>query len=164
MKLKAFLGDDEHDVEVREVEGGYVVVVDGTPHEIDTVACEASFYSLLRDGVSFEVSVREQERDTLLVRHGGYGRSVRIVDPLAAAAGDRLADVGGAEIQAVMPGRVVKVLVEEGATVEEGQGLLVLEAMKMENEVPAPRAGTVAGLHVTAGQAVESGETLIVIE
>ncbi|RMF76124.1 MAG: biotin/lipoyl-binding protein, partial [Acidobacteria bacterium] len=62
-----------------------------------------------------------------------------------------------------MPGRVVKLLVEAGQEVAEGQGLLVLEAMKMENEVTAPRAGTVERLPVAAGDAVEGGQLLAVI-
>jgi biotin carboxyl carrier protein len=63
-----------------------------------------------------------------------------------------------------MPGKVVAVLVEVGAAVERGQGLLVIEAMKMENEIAAPRAGTVAELRVRPGQAVEQGELLARID
>ncbi len=63
-----------------------------------------------------------------------------------------------------MPGKVVAVLVEAGARVERGQGLLVIEAMKMENEIAAPRAGTVADVRVKPGQAVEAGELLARID
>jgi biotin carboxyl carrier protein len=63
-----------------------------------------------------------------------------------------------------MPGRVVRVLVEEGQEVEQGQGVLVLEAMKMENEVAAPRAGTVGRIRVSTGDKVETGEELAVID
>lgn len=61
---------------------------------------------------------------------------VKIVDLLAAIGGAQLAQSGRVEVEAVMPGRVIKLLVEEGQEVAEGQGLIVLEAMKMENEVP----------------------------
>ena len=62
-----------------------------------------------------------------------------------------------------MPGRVVRVLVNEGDKVEEGQGVAVVEAMKMENEIPAPRAGTVHSVNVEPGQTVEGGGVLVVI-
>jgi biotin carboxyl carrier protein len=71
---------------------------------------------------------------------------------------------GSPDVRAAMPGKVVAVLVEVGATVERGQGLLVIEAMKMENEIAAPRAGRVASIRVKPGQAVEAGEVLAVIE
>jgi biotin carboxyl carrier protein len=71
---------------------------------------------------------------------------------------------GDREIRAVMPGKVVAVLVEEGATVEQGDGILVIEAMKMENEIQASRSGTVTKMAVAPGQAVESGELLAVID
>ena len=63
-----------------------------------------------------------------------------------------------------MPGRVVEVLVEEGARVEAGQGLIVLEAMKMENEIQAEHEGVVKQVFVTAGQAVEGGDPLFELE
>jgi biotin carboxyl carrier protein len=62
-----------------------------------------------------------------------------------------------------MPGRVVRVLVAPGATVQERQGVIVLEAMKMENEVRAPAAGTVAHVHVVAGEAVEANAKLVTL-
>ena len=71
---------------------------------------------------------------------------------------------GDLVIKSPMPGRVVKVLVAKGAAVEVGQGLLVLEAMKMENEVKAKVAGTVAEVHVAAGAAVEGGAKLVTLQ
>ena len=68
------------------------------------------------------------------------------------------------EIRAVMPGKVVAVLVDVGASVEQGQGVLVIEAMKMENEIKAQRSGSVKEIRVTPGQAVEAGELLAVID
>ena len=63
-----------------------------------------------------------------------------------------------------MPGKVVTILVEKGQEVEEGQGLVVIEAMKMENELKATAAGRVQDVRVAAGQAVDKGEPLLVIE
>jgi biotin carboxyl carrier protein len=74
------------------------------------------------------------------------------------------ADTGPAKITSPMPGKVVAVLVKEGDTVAAGQGLLVVEAMKMENELKAPRAGVVKNLTATEGTPVDGGTTLCVIE
>ncbi len=70
----------------------------------------------------------------------------------------------GVRIRAQMPGKIVHVLVEEGASVERDQPLLVMEAMKMENEIRAPQAGVVKGVRVKEGQAVETGADLVVLE
>ncbi len=70
---------------------------------------------------------------------------------------------GAGTVAASMPGRVVKVLTEEGASVEQGDGLLILEAMKMENEIKAPRSGVVSSLKVAEGESVESGQTMVEI-
>ncbi len=164
MKLLAFLGDREAEVEVRPVEGGFEVSIDGQTQFVDTAPCDGQAYSLIVDHRSYDVSVHETGRDLYVVRHGGFRCDVRVVDPLVAAAQALEATSGPAEVTAVMPGRVVKLLVEEGQEVAEGQGLLILEAMKMENEVAAPRAGIVQELPVSAGQAVEGGQTLALIE
>ena len=71
---------------------------------------------------------------------------------------------GSIEIVAPMPGKVVRVLVEAGAQVEAGAGLVVVEAMKMQNELKSPRAGTVVSLQTEAGATVKAGDVLAVIE
>ncbi|HRC87621.1 MAG TPA: acetyl-CoA carboxylase biotin carboxyl carrier protein subunit, partial [Thermoanaerobaculia bacterium] len=73
-------------------------------------------------------------------------------------------DGGKRQVRAYMPGRVVAVLVEVGATVVAGQGVVVLEAMKMENEIASERGGVVAKVHVAPGEAVEGGDLLFEIE
>lgn len=164
MQLKGFCDGKEHDVLVVPVEGGYDVTVDGVTRRIDCVRLEASFYSLILAGRSYEVSVRFDGRGNYAVRHGGYLKQVKLLDPLAAAAGANLSAKGPVTVTAMMPGRVVKVLVEAGNEVAEGDPLIVLEAMKMENEVAAPRAGKVARLLVEAGQTLENGAKIAVIE
>ncbi|MDQ7006691.1 MAG: biotin/lipoyl-containing protein [Acidobacteriota bacterium] len=164
MRFKAFDGDRELDVEIEPLDGGYAVTIDGQRREIDAAKLEGSHYSLIVDHRSYDVSVTAGEGGTYTVRHSGRQRSVRLVDPLVAAAGAHLDRSGPAPITAVMPGRVVKVMVEEGQEVAEGQGLIILEAMKMENEVEAPRAGRVTTLKVTPGQNLESGELIALIE
>jgi acetyl/propionyl-CoA carboxylase alpha subunit len=164
MKLKGYLGDAAHDIEVRPAPHGFVVSVDGVEREVDAANLEASFYSLIIDGVSFDVSVHEIGHDGYVVRHGGFARQLRILDPLSAAASASAATAGPVPVDAIMPGRVVKLLVAAGDDVKEGQALLVLEAMKMENDIPSPKTGKIAEICVAAGQAVETGEKLVVVE
>ncbi len=164
MKLKGFVGEREHDVDVRAVDGGYLVTIDGQEKTVDAAQLESFFYSLIVDGRSYEISVREPEAGLFVVGHGGHRQEVRLVDPRMAAAGAHLGESGPAEVRAVMPGRIVALLVTEGDAVADGQGLLVLEAMKMENEVKAPRAGIVRTLSVEKGHTVEAGAPLVLIE
>jgi biotin carboxyl carrier protein len=102
------------------------------------------------DGWRFEVEVEQEQRARLRERAAGVGGR-------AASGGGRL------EIRAMIPGKVVTVDVEAGAQVEAGQRLLVLEAMKMQNEVRAERAGTVERVDATEGQTVELGDLLVTI-
>jgi biotin carboxyl carrier protein len=96
----------------------------------------------------------------------GNSHRVTIIDPRRLRA-DEDSDRhhhGSAEITAPMPGKVVRVLVEAGQAVEAGAGLVVVEAMKMQNELKAPRAGAVVSIDVAAGDTVEAGAILAVIE
>jgi biotin carboxyl carrier protein len=88
--------------------------------------------------------------------------SVEMIDPLAAKRKRRDDEVGATGVvKALMPGRVVRVLVSKGDTVAKGAGLLILEAMKMENEIQAPVGGTVDEIFVEPGQTVEGGADLV---
>ena len=74
------------------------------------------------------------------------------------------AQEGPQTVESIMPGKVVRVLVKPGDTVTEGQGLVVVEAMKMENEIESPKDGKVTEVKVEPGQAVESGGALVIVE
>jgi biotin carboxyl carrier protein len=139
------------------------VVIDGTPREVDTALLERSAYSLLVGGKSYDVTVHDLGRETFVVRHGGFARRVRLVNPLITAASAHAAPAGPMTVRAIMAGRVVKLLVTEGDEVQEGQPVVVLEAMKMENDIPAPKSGRVGVIHVSAGQTVENDERLLVV-
>ena len=123
-----------------------LLVADGRPCVV-TVERDGRATRVWVDGAPVEVEVKT-EADLLLERFG--------LD-----AGDASAD---REVTAPMPGLVLRVLVEPGQTVEAGQGVAVLEAMKMENELTAPAAGTVAAVHASAGDAVAKGDLLIEID
>ena len=163
MKLTAFLGDEERALEVRPAPRGYVVAIDGVETEVDVAVVEPDTYSLLVGGLSYDVSVHDEGRDGYVVRRGGFARRLRIVNPLSVTAGAHAVPEGPVPALAVLAGRVVKLLVAPGDEVREGQPLLVLEAMKMENDILAPKAGPVREILVAAGQAVESGEKLAIV-
>jgi pyruvate carboxylase subunit B len=125
------------------------------------------FDSLIVDGRQFELALTERDRrpgaSTFQVDDGRESREVEVMEPLAFLA----RETGGAAtahsasvVRAYMPGRVVQVLADEGSSVTAGQGVLVLEAMKMENEIQAERGGVIRRFHVGPGQAVETGDPL----
>jgi biotin carboxyl carrier protein len=99
------------------------------------------------------------------VRCAGRDFRVQVRDPRSWRAGRRgaLAAAGPQQVLAPMPGKVVRLLVSAGETVEAGRGLVVVEAMKMQNEIRAPKSGRVERVLVVEGQAVRSQETLLVI-
>jgi biotin carboxyl carrier protein len=149
-------------VEVRGRDGRYSVTVDGRPLEVSANGVPAGFRSLRIGSRSHEVGLERQPLGWRVVLPGGS-----LLVELAAAAPGSASPVrhahGPARLTAPMPGRVVRVLSEAGADVSAGQGLVVIEAMKMENELRAPRAGRVQELLVREGQAVEAGALLAVV-
>lgn len=149
-------------VEVRGGGGRYTVRLDGAPLEVDLVDTERHFASLLVAGESHEVGVEKRAEGYAVVFPGG----AVTVDLAAAGRGASLPARhahGPSRLTAPMPGRVVRVLEAPGADVVAGQGLFVIEAMKMENELKAPRAGRVQEVAVREGQAVEAGALLAVV-
>lgn len=163
MKFHATVGESVHEIVVARLDGSYIVTLDGTEHIVDARKLEADFYSILYEGKSYEVSV-ESAGPKYFVRHGAYEQVVELAD--AARSGrEELRKRGGVEtVDSVMPGKVVRVLVSPGDEVRAGQGLVVVEAMKMENELSAPRAGRVKSVDVSPGQNVETGARLVVLE
>ena len=164
MRFTILSGERLHDVEIERSDGLFRVVVDGTEHLVDARKLEADFYSILTEGRSYEVSV-ESQGDRYHVRHGAAKKTVTLTDAARTALDNlRAAGSGPESVVTVMPGKVARVLVSEGDEVRAGQGLVVVEAMKMENEIGASRDGRVASVHVEPGRAVEAGATLVVIE
>jgi biotin carboxyl carrier protein len=163
-RYTAVVGDDSHAVEVVALgEGRYCISIDGRERVVDSRETATGTFSLLIDHATAEVTVTSRG-DEFQVAVGGRTHRLRLLDERARRRAQAAAGDGAREVRAAMPGKVVAVLIEAGAKVERGQGLLVLEAMKMENEIGAPRAGTVVELCVQPGQAVERGELLARIE
>ena len=151
-------------VEVREeVDGRFAVTVDGQRLSVDAREAGRGFLSLLVDGQSHTAAALRQGDGWAVV----IGRDAFAVDLLEASrhvGSAPRAATGPARLKAPMPGKIVRLLAAVGAPVEAGQGLVVMEAMKMENELRAPRAGQLRELGVQEGQTVETGHLIAVVE
>lgn len=154
-----------------EIEDDGLIRVDGQEYRADLREIAGlSIYSLLLDNRSVEVHVAETGRNTFRVMAAGEGYEgyeVQVQDELTArlskASGGALGAGVDSAVKAPIPGLVVKVTVSAGDHVEAGQSLVILEAMKMENELRAPRSGSIATIHVRAGDSVNQGETLVTL-
>ena len=123
-----------------------------------------SVFSLILDGRSYESFVYQGEEDwDVLLRGRQY--QVKVEDErekrLKAAAGGGVAEGGEFHLKAPMPGLVVAILVEEGQPVQKGQVMLILESMKMQNELKAPRDGVIGRIRVKAGESVEQKQAML---
>jgi biotin carboxyl carrier protein len=139
---------------------------DGDPvgRTASVVEVEPGIYSVLVEGRSYDVKVIEG-RNALSVGLCGHHLQVEVRDPRAISASrQRGAGEGRIQIAAPMPGKVVRVLVQPGDPVEAAQGLVVVEAMKMQNEMKSPKAGTVVEVRTKEGATVTAGEILVVVE
>ncbi len=143
------------------------VALEKSTVELDVYSLGGEVRSILWNGGHHDVSVRHLGNDRFEVS-GEFGSEiVQVLDPLthlAATSHDAQAGPASQKVDAYMPGRVVEVLVKEGDSVAIGEGVLVLEAMKMENEIQSERAGRIRKVFVTAGEAVEGGDPLYEIE
>lgn len=162
----AALGDDgeprDVDVEVLRHGSGYRVRIGERWLEADMVSAGPFVRSLrLGDGTQLALT-HHSLGNTHEISIGGTTIAVDVIDPLAAKRRRREDEIGvSGVVKAMMPGRVVRVLVAKGDTVKKGAGLLILEAMKMENEIAAPADGTIDELFVEPGQTVEAGAELL---
>ena len=169
MKYKVQLASTS-EAKTREVElerdgAGWRVALDSRPVAVDAVEIAPGTLSILLDGQSFEVNVTWSPDGKLKLQTGSREFIADVIDPRAWS-GRRHGSVeaqGRQQIVAPMPGKVVRLLVKSGDRVEAGQGLLVVEAMKMQNEIRSPKSGTVERVLAKEGQAVNAGDLLCVV-
>jgi biotin carboxyl carrier protein len=146
-------------------EGQFEVTIDGKSVHVDAVRSGPTIYSIIENGRQFEAMVDEKGAHGFDVLVGGRIFHLESIDERTKLlAGSAHAVATGPEtIEAEMPGKVVKINVEAGASVAEGEGVLVIEAMKMENEIPAPFEGVVSEIDVAEGDTVEAGTPLFTV-
>jgi biotin carboxyl carrier protein len=165
VKIQARVRDRHSLLSLSRDGGRYRGEVGGREVEAEVIEQGSGLLLVRMEGRSFEVAWWEDGNEFHLDL-GGALVAVEILDPLRSAAGGggEADGAGRREIRAAMPGKVVAVKVKQGEEVRQGQGLVVVEAMKMENEVPSPKAGRVVALEVVSGQTVEKGALLFCVE
>ena len=165
MKYFVTIGAQTHEVEV----DGNRVTVDGVGLETQLAAVSGTpLYHLLLGGESWSVAAEPLEgTGRWALGIAGERVEVAVQDDrsrgIEGVSGKGQPAAGGGTVRAPMPGLVVRIEVAEGQQVDAGAGLVVVEAMKMENELRAPRPGTVQTVHVAVGQAVEKGASLVTL-
>ena len=165
MKYIAEIDGKEYQIQIDDQNN---VHLNGQPHDInfESVGNQLT-YSLLVDGSSYEVNLY-QENGSWEVLMRGRRYSVRVEDErerqLRAAAESSSLQKGRFCLEAPMPGLVIEIPIQEGQQVERGDVLLILESMKMQNELTSPRQGKVSGIRVSVNDNVERHQTLVIVE
>ena len=166
MRYTAIIGGEERLIEVTSRENGYRVVIGERELDLDAVHLQGFALSLIAGTRTYRCDIDPGKNGQIRVLVGETVYPLEILDERRLRmrrAGGKFTLEGPQRIDAPMPGKVTRVLVKAGDQVEEGQGLVVVEAMKMENELKSPKAGVVSELHAQEGQAVEAGARLAVV-
>ncbi len=166
MKLQAQIGDDTSTVEITRDGARVFARVDDREYELEASEPEPNVYLLKHEGRVYEAFVGKGADGVSKVEINGEQIDVRLIDPkkLRGAGAAAVAADGVAEIKTAMPGKVVRVIVSAGDEVKKGDGILVVEAMKMQNELKSPKDGTVKSINAPEGKTVAAGDVLAVIE
>jgi len=152
-------------LELGRQDGHWQCKLDGVEVQLDAVLTRPDVLSILIQGKAYEIKREHTATDTHLwvgsARYAAELRDPRSLRSRRAGAGD---DHGPKKLIAPMPGKVVRVLLKENAAVEAGQGILVMEAMKMQNEIKSPKKGIVQKIVPGEGTAVNAGDVLAIVE
>jgi biotin carboxyl carrier protein len=160
-------GDRSQDVLVERVVGGFEVVVGDERRRVDVIKLDGAVASLryVEDGRSFSVSYQRGRGRSWRVAVGERDFDLDVLTPVEAIEAGAAAEAAGpSRLEAPIPGKVVKVHVRSEDQVDAGQPLVVLEAMKMENELTAAQPGKVTAVHVAPGDTVDTGSVLVELE
>jgi biotin carboxyl carrier protein len=166
MRFEVLINSSRRVVELEREAKGWRISLDGEPADADVAEIASDTFSVLLNGKSYEIRVASNPSGTLTLQTGRNELTAEVTDPRAwrGRRHGALEAEGRQQILAPMPGKIVRVLVQAGEKVQAGQGLLVVEAMKMQNEIRSPKSGTVERLLVKEGQPVNAGETLAWID
>ncbi|HEX8649231.1 MAG TPA: biotin/lipoyl-containing protein [Pyrinomonadaceae bacterium] len=169
MKLTANIAGESYELNVQRDGMRLNAAIDERVYELEAREMGAGIYLLIVDERVYECRVDRggAARAPFSVQVSGQVYAVSLADPKRLSATEATgtsAAEGSVEIIAPMPGKLVRVLVAAGAQVEAGDGLVVVEAMKMQNELKSPKAGTVTKIHAEVGATVNAGDVLIVVE
>lgn len=166
MKLVAVLRGKTIPIEVSRTNSTYSLTINDKTFSVNSVRTGQQSFSLLVEGKSYEVGLEKQEH-----RYSIYFYNDTVYLDLyearkfkATALGKKSISAGPLTIVAPMPGKIMKIIAQENKAIAEGDPLLIMEAMKMQNELKAPRAGKVRQIHIQEGDAVSAQQILITME
>lgn len=163
MKYTTIINDQTYDVEI--LRDGRISI-NGKIHEVDFMSlAEANYFSILKDMRSYELAIEDKADGTVDILMGGRMFTGRVLDERAMLMMNRSGGLklSSGEVVSPMPGLIVQVLVKAGDMVEQGQTVIILESMKMQNELKAPRTGKVSQVAISAGNTVDKGAILLSI-
>ena len=152
-------------VELLRQNGGWQCKLDGRELALDVVVISPDIISIVYEGKSFEAR-RDQTSVAQRIWIQGESYVAEVNDPRSFSGRKKRAgqEDGPRKLTAPMPGKVVRVLLSDASEVESGQGILVIEAMKMQNEIKSPKKGTIQKILVQAGASVNAGDLLAIVE
>jgi biotin carboxyl carrier protein len=154
-----------HRLELSRTEGGWICKLDAREVRLDAVLARRDVLSILIEGRAYEVKRERTATDThLWVGPVRYAAELRDPRSLRGRRDGAAESQGAKKLLAPMPGKVVRVLAAEKDEVDAGQGIIVVEAMKMQNELKSPKKGVVRQVLAAAGAAVNAGDVLAIIE
>jgi biotin carboxyl carrier protein len=165
VQLRGPSGEQTRVVDVERNAGGWRISLDGQPVEADIVEVAPHTLSILLEGRSYTIQITRPSDGVLKLQTALQEFTAEVADPRAwrGRTHGALQLEGRQQVTAPMPGKVVRVLVKLGDKVEAGQGLMVVEAMKMQNEIRSPKTGSIERLLAKEGQPVNAGEVLCVV-
>ena len=168
MKIIAELDDEKHTVEIKRDGNRLTASIDGRIYELESSEPEPNVWLFKHENKIHQIFVSPNERsgEPFSVNAGDHNFEIKISDPkrLRGSASGGESAGGASEIKTAMPGKLVRVLVETGAEIKKGDGVLIVEAMKMQNEMKAPKDGIVKEIRFSEGATVNAGDILAVIE
>jgi len=169
MKLTAELNNETHEVEITRGDGSNLTAeIDGRTYELEASEPEPNVYLLKHANKIYQIFVSPNEKSgaSLAASVGNHNYEIKIFDPKrlrgSGAVGGQTE--GASEIKTAMSGKVVRVLLEAGAEVKQGDGVIIVEAMKMQNEMKSPKDGVIKEIRFAEGSTVNAGDILAVIE
>ena len=165
MTYDVIVDNKTHQVELTRGEKAWICKVDGKEMEVDAELTARDILSVLVGGKSYEIKRERSLQGELHMVIGSARYAVDVQDPRSLRTRRAIAgvDAGPQKLKAPMPGKIVRVLVAEKDEVKAGQGIIVMEAMKMQNEMKSPKDGIVEKILAAEGSAVNAGDTLAII-
>ena len=168
MKLQAEIDSKKYEVEINRDGRRVAATVDGRRYELDVSEPEPDVFLVKNENKVSEifVSPKPNARNTFVVELNGHETEIDIIDPKKLRGSGKVDEdaTGKAEIKTAMPGKVVRIIAPVGTTVQKGDGVIVVEAMKMQNEMKAPKDGVVTEIRAAEGSTVNAGDILAIIE